>query len=174
MNNNKGEKFTTSPYRLWALLSAVIALASLIGIAYDRANGLTWQTALMDRALAAGIATLIAYWASLAVSLLSPIRINASGIRSYTATGTYRLITWAEMQSIDSVTLPFLRYARITSSNGTSIWIPAWLVDKTNFLVTAKQHGLVGVALERAFDGTVKHSDLVDRPATHSLQETAC
>jgi hypothetical protein len=175
MKNNKGEKFTTSPYRLWALLSTVVLLASAAGFGYDCANGIAWQTALVERALAAGIATLVAFWLSWATSLLSPVWLSEKGIRSYTPSGYYRLVKWEEIAAIDAITIPGFHYARVTPRGGKAIWIPVWLIEKDHFLATAKEHGLVGNALERAFDGSVKHHRLVTAsPMEHSQHDVIC
>jgi hypothetical protein len=173
MKNNTGGKFTTSPYRLWALLSAAIIVTSIVGVAYDRSHGMAWQMALTDRAYAAGIAILVSFWLSWAVSLLSPIRLSHSGIRSFTLTGTYRLIPWEDIQSIDSVALPGFRYARVVPNQGKTIWIPAWLVNREDFIAATKKQGLVGIAFERAFDGSVKHNCVSDAAIKeHSMQES--
>ncbi len=174
MKNKTGEKFTTSPYRLWALLSAAIIVTSIMGVAYDRSQEMAWQIALTDRAYAGGIAILVAYWVSLAVSLLSPVRLNRSGIRSYTLAGNYRQIHWEDIQSIDSVALPGFRYARVVPTQGKTIWIPAWLVNREDFIAATKKQGLVGIAFERAFEGSVKHNCVSDAAIKeHSMQEAA-
>jgi hypothetical protein len=175
MQNNKGEKFTTSPYRLWALLSSGIILTSILAYGYDLGNGMAWQIALIDRAYAAMIAILLAFWLSWAVSLLSPIRINDKGIRSYTITGNYKLLRWEELQSIGKCSLPGFRYALITSTKGTTIWVPAWLINRENFVTIAKQHGSVGIALENVFEGSLNQNIATDAvECAPLLEDVAC
>ena len=135
---------------------------------------MAWQMALTDRAYAAGIAILVSFWLSWAVSLLSPIRVSQSGIRSYTLTGNYRHIHWEDIQAIDSVALPGFRYARVVPNQGKTIWIPAWLVNREDFIAVTKKQGLVGIAFERAFDGSEKHNCISDAAIKeHSMQEPA-
>lgn len=162
MKTNKGEKYYTRPYSLWALLSSLIVIVSLGGVAYDVVQGSALFEAFVTRGLVALTTILLSFWLSALVSWLLPVGLSKRGIRSYTVFGVYRSVEWAQIAKVEAVSVVGIRYARVyLETGGAPIWIPEFLKNRDAFLAQLRQHSAHAAAVEDAFVGAVDHSGVI-------------
>lgn len=161
MKTNKGEKYYTRPYALWALLTSVVVVFTLGGLVHDAMQGSLGET-WVRQGLAAVFCSLLSFWLSGLVSWLMPICLSKGGIRSYTALGVYRSVDWAQIARVEAVSLVGIRYAKVhLKSGGAPIWIPGFLTQRDRFLAQLRQHTAQSGGVEDAFLGAVDHSGFV-------------
>lgn len=154
MKTNKGEKYHTRPYVLWALLSTAIVVVSLVGAIYEATQGASLSGVIANRGLTGGACILLSFSLSVAVSWLFPVLISKQGIRSYTALGLYRSVEWTQIDRIEAVSVAGIRYGRIyTKAGGSSIWIPGFMANRDRFVAQLRQHTPHSSAFEAAFVG---------------------
>ncbi|NBB78633.1 MAG: hypothetical protein GVY36_04210 [Verrucomicrobia bacterium] len=162
MKTNKGDKYYTRPYALWALLTSAIVIASLGGAVYDAIQGSSPREILISRGLVGVTCSLLSFWLSALVSWLLPICLSKEGLRSYTAFGIYRSVGWAEFERVEALSLFGIRYAKIyLKAGGFPIWIPEFLTKRDRFLAQLRQRTAHAGAVEEAFTGAVDHSGFV-------------
>lgn len=159
MKTNKGEKYYSRPYVLWALLSSAICIVSLGGAVYDSMQGSSLSAVLVSRGLVAVTCILLSFWLSALVSWALPICLSKEGIRSYTVFGVYHSIEWTQIAKVETASLFGIRYAKVFSvAGGAPIWIPGFLAKRDRFLAELRQRTAHSGAFEAVFFGERHHS----------------